>query len=306
MSNPAQPRPGLDRRRFLLSAAAVAGGGLLPGVASASIPTPYDWNAFPPTDSRTKYINWMVTNRGENAKYLGLHYDRYDWMVNSGGDMWGARNGRAFLMTPREEFCLEQNLDHVYDIASLDIGFGVSITGPGLVSRMTCSLDLQYGEKVLEIGNGSGYQSAFLSNITDQLWTIEVIPQLFQRTGGVYRDLIRRGYGEYRAINRMQADGYYGWADAAPFDKIIVTCGIDHIPPPLLQQLKTNGIMIIPVGPPGAQHILKIVKHQDAKGNITVTRSDIFGQVIPFVPFTDPGGGTHDDVPAAPATPAGK
>ena len=82
-------------------------------------------------------------------------------------------------------------------------------------------------------------------------------------------------------------DGYYGWAEAAPFDKIIVTCGIDHIPPPLLQQLKPSGIMVIPVGPPGAQHILKVVKKTGADGAPTVARSDIFGgKVIPFVPLS--------------------
>ena len=82
-------------------------------------------------------------------------------------------------------------------------------------------------------------------------------------------------------------DGYYGWEDAAPFDKIIVTCGIDHIPPPLLQQLRTGGIMVIPIGPPGAQHILKVVKKTDEGGAQSVSRSDIFGgKVIPFVPLS--------------------
>ena len=83
------------------------------------------------------------------------------------------------------------------------------------------------------------------------------------------------------------SDGYFGWEEAAPFDKIIVTCGIDHIPPPLLQQLKPSGIMVIPVGPPGAQHILKVVKKVGADGAPSVARSDIFGgKVIPFVPLS--------------------
>jgi protein-L-isoaspartate(D-aspartate) O-methyltransferase len=82
-------------------------------------------------------------------------------------------------------------------------------------------------------------------------------------------------------------DGYYGWEDAAPFDKIIVTCGIDHIPPPLLLQLRTGGIMVIPVGPPGAQHILKVIKKTGEGGAESVSRSDIFGgKVIPFVPLS--------------------
>ncbi len=92
---------------------------------------------------------------------------------------------------------------------------------------------------------------------------------------------------EYAAIQTRNADGYNGWAEAAPFDKIIVTCGIDHIPPPLLQQLKPDGIMVIPVGPPGAQHVVKAIKTPDADGGFTVSRSDIYnGAIIPFVPFT--------------------
>ena len=96
-----------------------------------------------------------------------------------------------------------------------------------------------------------------------------------ERTRATYDALIARGYAEYKAIQSKNADGYYGWEEAAPFDKIIVTCGIDHIPPPLLQQLKPDGIMVIPVGPPGAQHILKVVKKTGADGTTTVARSGL-------------------------------
>jgi len=152
---------------------------------------------------------------------------------------------------------------------------------------MTSSIDVKMGEKVLEIGTGSGYQSAYLSHLTDKVWSIEIIKPLAERTRGVHDKLIERGYTEYQSITSKNADGYYGWEEAAPFDKIIVTCGIDHIPPPLLQQLKPNGIMVIPVGPPGAQRILRVVKDQAADGNYNIARSDIYnGRVVPFVPFT--------------------
>ena len=105
---------------------------------------------------------------------------------------------------------------------------------------MTNTIDVQFGEKVLEIGTGSGYQSAYLSNLTDKIWSIEIIPALAARTRGVYDALIARGYTEYQSITTKNADGYYGWEENAPFDKIIVTCGIDHVPPPLLRQLKTG------------------------------------------------------------------
>src|SRR5208283_5046415 len=99
--------------------------------------------------------------------------------------------------------------------------------------------------------------------------------------------LISEGYSEYRAIRTKNADGYYGWAEAAPFDKVIVTCGIDHIPPPLLQQLTPDGVMVIPVGPPGAQHVIKAVRRTGPGGSVFVVRSDIYGgAIIPFVPFT--------------------
>ena len=114
------------------------------------------------------------------------------------------------------------------------------------------------------------------------------IPILFD-----YDQLIGEGYSEFKAIRSRHADGYYGWEEAGPFDKIIVTCGIDHIPPPLLKQLKVGGIMVIPVGPPGAQRVLKVVKEEGSDGVVRATRSDIYGgRIVPFVPFTKLEGGT--------------
>jgi protein-L-isoaspartate(D-aspartate) O-methyltransferase len=214
-------------------------------------------------------------------------------------DLLDDRNKKAFLFTPREEFVLKQNLDRVYDSAFLDINYGVTISGPHLVGRMTTAIDVQPTDKVLEIGTGSGYQSAYLSHLTDKVWTIEIIKPLAERTRGFYDALIGKGYTEFKSITSQNADGYYGWKDNGPFDKIIVTCGIDHIPPDLLQQLQPNGIMVIPVGPPGAQHVLKVVKTQNADGSFTVARSDIYnGKIVPFVPFTKLEGdkivGTHN------------
>jgi protein-L-isoaspartate(D-aspartate) O-methyltransferase len=165
---------------------------------------------------------------------------------------------------------------------------------------MTSTIDVQLGDKVLEIGTGSGYQSAYLANLTDKVWTVEIIKPLAERTRGIYDALIARSYTEYKSIASKNADGYYGWEEAGPFDKIIVTCGIDHIPPPLLQQLKVGGIMVIPVGPPGAQRLLRVVKEQGPDGNLAIARSDIYkGKIVPFVPFTKLDGeaikGTHNN-----------
>jgi protein-L-isoaspartate(D-aspartate) O-methyltransferase len=280
-----EPNP-LQRRDFIASAAATLAGGALALPARAGVPAPYDWSAMPPTDSRRKFIDWMAANRGEDPRFLGPRFDRYQWML-AVRDLFGDANKRAFLLTPREEFCQPANLPRAYDIDFLDIGYGVTISGPGLVGRMTSTLDVQRGDRVLEVGTGSGYQSAILSNLTDRVYSIEIIAPLYDRTRRNYDQLIAKGYTEYSAISTRQADGYYGWEENGPFDKIIVTCGIDHIPPDLLKQLVPNGVMVIPIGPPGAQHVLKVVKQVDGDGNVSVVRSDIYnGRIIPFVPFT--------------------
>ena len=239
---------GINRRDLLCGAsAALAAGVLFPTTASAKVPLPYDWSASPPTDGRAAYIDWMVKTRGEDPAFLGQRYDRFLQLI-SHKDLWDDRNKRAYLLTPRERFVTAANLSNAYEWHYLDIGYGVTITGPHTVARMTNTIDVQRGDKVLEIGTGSGYQSAYLSNLTDQVYSIEIIKPLFERTGGIYAQLIGEGYTEYQAINRRNADGYYGWEEGAPFDKIIVTCGIDHIPPDLLKQLKPNGLMVIPSG----------------------------------------------------------
>ena len=178
-------------------------------------------------------------------------------------------------MTPREEFALKQNAARVYDRAFLDIGYGVTISGPNLVGRMTSSLAVKRGDKVLEIGTGSGYQSAYLTYLTDKIFTIEIIAPLAERTRKNYDRLIDAGYTEYHSISTKNADGYYGWEEHAPFDKIIVTAGIDHVPPPLLKQLKNGGVMVIPVGTPGKQAVLRLTKNVGDDGKIRLRVTDV-------------------------------
>jgi protein-L-isoaspartate(D-aspartate) O-methyltransferase len=271
----------MDRRHFLLGLGAFAAAS---GRAYARETfTPEMW---PPMTNAGAFVPWMAAHRGEDPTFLTRRFERYQ-VVLTFNDLFTPREKRAFLLTPREEFVLPEDRDNAYVGHYLDIGFGVSITPPGTMGRMTSVLGIKQSDNVLEIGTGSGYQSALLSYLTQQVHTIEIIPELAQRTRGVYDRLIGAGYHEFGAITTQTADGYYGWESAAPFDKIIVTCGIDHIPPPLLQQLKPNGIMVIPVGPPGAQHILKVTKSQGADGGFEVKRSDIFGgKVIPFVPLS--------------------
>lgn len=296
----------MKRREFVQGAIASVCAAALAAPAFAAAPPPVPTgrpkvpakDATPPLDSQEAFVEWMARNRSEDPHYLALRWQRLEHILHN-KDLWDESVKRAFLMTPREEFTLKRNLHRAYDHAFLDIGFGVTISGPHLVSRMTNTIDVKPGEKVLEIGTGSGYQSAYLSNLTDKVWSIEIIKPLAERTRKVYDDLIARGYTEFKAITSKNADGYYGWEQAAPFDKIIVTCGIDHIPPPLLKQLKDGGVMVIPVGPPGAQRVLKVTKEIGPDGKVQVTRSDIYGgKIVPFVPFTKLEGdaikGTHN------------
>ncbi|MGA2402158.1 MAG: protein-L-isoaspartate O-methyltransferase, partial [Syntrophobacteraceae bacterium] len=249
-------------------------------------------------------INWKSSKeftasiqscrKNEETKYLEERYSRAMVLINN-KDLVRDREIRAFLLTPREKFCRQWNLSRAYDHAYLDIHYGVTISGPHLVGRMTSALDVQPGDKVLEIGTGSGYHSAMLSNLTDKVYTVEIIDPLEKETDRIYEQLANSGYSEYANIKRKSDDGYYGWEEYAPFDKIIVTCGIDHIPPPLLKQLNMGGVMIIPVGPPGAQVILKVSKNHDAQGNIVISREDIYHgrKKEAFVPLTNKEGGTH-------------
>ncbi|HXE24596.1 MAG TPA: protein-L-isoaspartate O-methyltransferase [Roseiarcus sp.] len=266
------------RREFLLgSVASVAASSPLAALAAEGAPL----------SSKAAFVAWMTANRpAEAQRYLERRWDRYEVLL-SFHDLWTQADKRAFLMTPRQEFVLPEDKENAYVGHYLDIGFGVTITPPGTMGRMTSALDIRGSDKVLEIGTGSGFQSALLTYLTPHVHSIEIIPELASRTRGVYDRLIGLGYREYADIETRSGDGYYGWPEAAPFDKIIVTCGIDHIPPPLLQQLKPTGIMVIPIGPPGAQHILKVFKKVGADGAPQVARSDIFGgKVIPFVPLS--------------------
>jgi len=276
----------MNRRDCLMGAPSALAFGLGFGRAQANVPVFLSEGVSPPMGSREAFVAWMSKNRGEDVGFLGRRWDRFQQLL-SHRDIWDEADKRAYLLTPREEFVTQESLSRAYEWHHLNIGFGVTITGPHTVARMTNALGIKRGDKVLEIGTGSGYQSAYISNLTDRLWSIEIIPALARRTRALYDSLIARGYGEYAAINTKNADGYYGWEEAAPFDKVIVTCGIDHIPPPLLQQMSASGIMVIPVGPPGAQHVIKAVKQRAADGSVSVTRSDIYGgAIIPFVPFT--------------------
>ena len=182
---------------------------------------------------------------------------------------------QALLRVERHEFVPASQRASAYRNHPLPIGHGQTISQPYIVALMTDLLEPQPGDRVLEIGTGSGYQAAILSRLVAEVYSIEIISELGKQAASRLQNL---GYAN---VSTRIADGYDGWPEAAPFDGILVTAAISHIPPPLVRQLKPGGRMIIPVGTRFQTQYLTIVE-KAADGTVT-TR-----QVIPviFVPFT--------------------
>jgi protein-L-isoaspartate(D-aspartate) O-methyltransferase len=167
---------------------------------------------------------------------------------------------QAMLQVPRHRFVPEKYRHMAYADSPLPIGHGQTISQPYIVALMTRALKLKPGMKVLEVGTGSGYQAAVLAEITDKVFTIEIIEALHERASKTLKEL---GYSN---VTSLRGDGYYGIQSAAPFDCIIVTCAARHVPPPLFDQLKPNGKMVIPVGAAyDVQRLLLITKNEDGQ-----------------------------------------
>lgn len=163
--------------------------------------------------------------------------------------------------TPRHLFIPEQWRQHAYEDYPVPIGYGQTISQPYIVAVMTELLELQGTERVLEIGTGSGYQAAILSQLTDSVFTIEIIPQLCH---SARERLHRLGYTN---VVVKCADGYKGWKEKAPFDRIIVTAAPPEIPEELVRQLRVEGIMVLPVGK-GYQKLIRVRKTSDTSYTI--------------------------------------
>ena len=181
----------------------------------------------------------------------------------------------AMRKVPRHEFVPRQVRDIAYENRPLPIGYGQTISQPYIVALMTDLLEPKPQQKVLEVGTGSGYQAAILAELVAEVYTIEIIEPL----GNEARERLKRL--NYRNVHVRIGDGYYGWKEHGPYDGIVVTAAASHIPPPLIQQLKPGGRMVIPVGSRFMVQQLVLVE-KDAKGKLT-TR-----QILPvrFVPLT--------------------
>lgn len=182
-------------------------------------------------------------------------------MVDDGIVGWGITDEAviaAMRSVPRHEFVLEEYLGQAYENHPLPIGFGQTISQPYIVALMSQELQVGPGERVLEIGTGSGYQAAVLAELGVEVYTVEVIAELGEAARA---RLARLGYDQAQVL---VADGYEGWEAHAPYDAIIVTAAPDHVPQPLLLQLAEGGWLVIPVGPPGGyQELWKIQRIGD-------------------------------------------
>jgi protein-L-isoaspartate(D-aspartate) O-methyltransferase len=186
--------------------------------------------------------------------------------------------------TPRHEFVLGKWKSQAYFDAALPIGESQTISPPYVVAYMTEKLEPQPSDRVLEIGTGSGYQAAVLSPLVKEVYTIEIVDRLAERAAQRLKRL------KYNNVHVRSGDGYAGWPEAAPFDKIIVTCSPEAIPKPLVDQLAEGGTMIIPVGERYQQNLYRVTKHAGDLVNEPL-------QATLFVPMTGEAEGQREVLP---------
>jgi protein-L-isoaspartate(D-aspartate) O-methyltransferase len=184
---------------------------------------------------------------------------------------------RALRSVPRHEFVPAELAGAAYDDCPLDIGFGATISQPYIVAAMTELLEVSKIHRVLEIGTGSGYQTAILAELAGQVFSIEVVPEL---AAGAIPTLHRLGYANVRV---RQGDGYRGWPETAPFDRILLTAAPADIPQTLIDQLSSGGRLIAPIGR-GEYQLLVVL---DKSTGRSIRRRTVFPVLfVPMVPLT--------------------
>ncbi len=200
---------------------------LLPGLLWASRPSVDEAEVF--ASRRAAMLATIDRGVRQTSRELGRDHLRPDVRA-------------ALAAVPRHEFVPKELRRRAYFNEPLPIGLGQTISQPYIVAIMTELLELSAGDRVLEVGTGSGYQAAILGKLVERVYSIEIVPGLAERAGEV---LARLGFNN--VVVRL-GDGYYGWPEEGPFDGIIVTAAASHVPPPLVRQLKPGARMIIPVG----------------------------------------------------------
>ncbi len=219
------------------------------------------------TDFKSKTVDFSE----EPDEYEKLRKQMVDTQLRN-RDISDERVLAVMEKVPRHKF-MPFYIDEAYEDHPVPIGYGQTISQPYIVALMTQLLETKNSDKVLEIGTGSGYQAAVLAELVDKVYTIEIIEALSKRANQTLSSL---GYSN---VEVKHADGYFGWEEKAPFDAIIITAAANHLPPPLIQQLKDNGKIVIPLASPtGFQTLTLITK----KGNDLETK---FITGVRFVPM---------------------
>jgi protein-L-isoaspartate(D-aspartate) O-methyltransferase len=175
---------------------------------------------------------------------------------------------------PRERFVPAEVSHQAYDDGPLPIGSGQTISQPYIVAYMTAALKVEPSHKVLEVGTGSGYQAAVLSELVREVYTIEIVPELARRAEAVLRSLNKTN------VRVRAGDGYAGWPEQAPFDRIIITAAPEELPRPLIEQLAPGGLLVAPVGAQGGPQWMTIVEKTSSG---VVERRTIPVQFVPFI-----------------------
>ncbi|MFH1185918.1 MAG: protein-L-isoaspartate(D-aspartate) O-methyltransferase [Chloroflexota bacterium] len=268
--------------RALCAQLAIAGAVLVGSCKPVSIPSP----TAPTPQEGTQEGTGTGSTPTLSARQEAFTQARLD-MVRDDIQAAGVLNDdvlRAMRAVPRHEFVPADYLGQAYENHPLPIGYGQTISQPFIVGWMTDLLELQPGEKVLEIGTGSGYQAAVLAELGFlDVYSIEIVPELTASATARLRSL---GYDE---VHIRGGDGYYGWPEASPFDAIIVTAAPDHLPAPLAGQLADGDRLVIPIGPAGFYQSLWQFVKEDGE----LKAYNMGG--VSFVPFIGPG------IDAAPA-----
>lgn len=247
-------RPGFPRRSALRGRGRIAGGCLLAaglwtmGGAAEGLEAQED----PERERRLTMVERQIESRGiDDPSVL-----------------------RAMRAVPRHQFVLPEWADEAYSDSALPINEGQTISQPYIVAFMTEQLDIEPGDRVLEVGTGSGYQAAVLGEMDAEVYTIEIFPALAEEASERLAGL------GYTNVTVRQGDGYLGWPEHAPFDAIVVTAAPESIPPPLIEQLAPGGVMVIPVGPVEDVQELTVVRKLE---NGSIQSESVLP--VRFVPF---------------------
>lgn len=181
----------------------------------------------------------------------------------------------AMRKVHRHKFVPKDLQSNAYDDGPLPIGYGQTISQPYIVALMTQELQLEKDARVLEIGTGSGYQAAILAEIVKEVYTAEIVPELASVAEARLKEL------GYKNVEVKNADGYFGWEENAPFDAVMITAAVNHVPPPLMKQLKEGGKLILPLGSTAQLQTLTLVTKKAE--NKTEARFIIAVRFVPFV-----------------------